>query len=183
LIDTMSRRVARGLAALGFSVLLLGVALGAPPKRDWIIPRTHPGTVELLPATDDWSVSIRRVGMRSREGKLDALGDLTVYPAVMSPKGVVYLGFERHYPAGSVGRRWLFWDFPTQFRAPGARVKTEELADFGDHLLDTVILDTAPEKKVIPSGIYQVKWVVNDQLIDNGDTFRYSFHKSEADRP
>lgn len=142
----------------------------------------HPGHLELLPVTDDWSLSVRRVAMRSRDASLDNLGDVIVYPVAMSPKQILYEGFQRRYQVKSIGRRWLYWDFPTQFRAPGTRSRTEMEADFGDHLIDMVILETAPAAKVIPSGRYQVKWVINDQLIDNGDTFYYVFHKSETDR-
>lgn len=138
----------------------------------------------MLPVTDDWSVTVRRIGMRSREAKLDDLGEVTVYPVVRSPRGELYEGFPRHYPPGTIGRRWIYWEFPTEFRAPGTRPKTEMEADFGDHLVDNVILSTGnkKEKRLIPSGIYQVKWIVNKQLIDNGDSFRYSFHTSDTDR-
>lgn len=153
-----------------------------PGTRDWVIPKTRPGQLELLPVTDDWSVTVRRIGMRSRDARLDVLGDVTIYPVVLSPKGEIYQGFLRKYARGTIGRKWLYWEFPSQFQAPGIRPKTEEEADFGEHLLDNIILDTGKENKVIPSGVYVVKWVVNNLLIDNGDKFRYKFHKNEPDR-
>lgn len=157
-------------------------ALAAPPPRDWTTPGTRPGTLELTPATDDATVTVRRVGMRSRDGHIDTRGEVTVYPVVLAPNGARYLGFERTYAAGAVGRRWLYWDFPTQFRAPDARVRTEAEADLGDHLIDVIVLGTAQPEKTFPAGVYELKWVVSGELIDNGDTFKYTYRASQTDR-
>lgn len=175
-------RAARALAAVLFLVALIAVCEAAPLPRDWTVPDTKPSTLELTPATDDATVTVRRVGMRSREGLLGDRSAVTVYPVVMSPTGDIFRGFERTYAAGTIGRRWLFWDFPTQFRASDGRARTEADSDFGDHLLDTISLGTAKPEKTLPSGVYQVKWVVGGELVDNGDKFKYTFRTSQTDR-
>ena len=178
----ISPHAARVLAAVFFFLRLSPACQAAPAARDWSVPGTKPSTLELTPATDDWTVTVRRIGVRSRDGLVDEHRAATIYPVVMSPTGVLFKGFERTYAAGAVGRRWLFWDFPTQFRAPEARARTEAEADFGDHLLDVVLLGTADPGKALPSGTYQVKWVVNGELVDDGDSFKYAFHRSQVDR-
>lgn len=174
--------LARGLAALLLILALTDALMARPLSRDWVLPGTRPGPTELTPATDDCSVSVRRVGMRSRDAVLDGRGELVIYPVVLSPRGVLFAGYERTYPAGSIGRRWLYWDFPTQFRAPDSRVRNEAQADFGDHLVDTILLGTSEPERLLPSGTYQVKWVVGGELIDNGDQFRYAWRASQTDR-
>ncbi len=169
--------------ALVFVTLYLWAAFASPPHRNWAVPGTHLGFIDLGSVTDSYSFSVRRVGMRSKQARLDTLGNVVIYPVVRPPHGkIVYLGFERHYPPHSIGRRWLFWDFPSEFRAPDAHATTERNANFGDHLVDTIMMATADPRKLLPSGIYQVKWIVNNLLIDNGDSFRYAFHATEKER-
>jgi hypothetical protein len=71
-----------------------------------------------------------------------------------------------------VGDRWLFWTFPTAFRSPEARAEAESAATYGESLAD--VLDT-DASKLFPPGDYQVKWVINNRLVDTGDHFSYAF--------
>jgi len=164
----MNRWPIRLCAALWVGAL----AVAAAQSRDWTVPNTRPGKVTGVQYSDEPVIPCRRIGFRTKSAALDVLGPLRIYPVVRTPRGQIYRGFVRRFPAKGVGDRWLFWSFPPQFRSPQSRAESELSANYGDSLADTLDRDAA---KLLPSGDYQVKWVINDRLVDTGDHFAYAY--------
>jgi hypothetical protein len=163
-------------------ICALGLAgsLAWAQQRNWTVPNTRPLTVAGVQSSAEPVITCRRVAFRTKLAGLDDMGALTIYPVVRAPTGKIYSGFIRRYAAKAVGDRWLFWTFPTGFRAPGVKPETEEGAAYGEGLLDALEEDAA---KVLPQGQYQVKWVINNRLVDNGDSFRYGYRVVAAAQP
>lgn len=162
------------LFAVGCVSCLAMAGAGDGPSRDWQVPGKKSAQIPGIQYSAEPVITCRRVGFRTKEAALDRWGSLTIYPAVRAPTGKVYYGFVRHYTAEQVGTRWLMWTFPTEFRAPGVADKT---------LVDSAFLDSLPDglgedaARVLPKGDYQVKWIVNDRLLDTGDQFTYAYQE------
>lgn len=157
---------------VSFAPLWFLVPTTAGQKRDWQVPGMAAAKVGGVQFSEEPVIPCRRVGFRTKESALDTLGSLTIYPVVRTPSGQIYRGFSRRYAKGAVGVRWLFWTFPTQFRALGSKVEREDAADYGDSLADTL---EGNASKALPAGEYQVKWVINGKLVDTGDAFNYVY--------
>jgi len=149
-----------------------GLAVATAQSRSWTVPNTKAVAVTGVQYSDEPVIPCRRVGFRTKTAALDEWGPLRVYPVVRTSRGQVYRGFVRRYASRGVGDRWLFWTFPTQFRAPQSRIETETSANYGDSLADALDRDAA---NLLPPGEYQVKWVINERLVDTGDHFAYAY--------
>ena len=148
----------------------LGLALAQ--SRVWTVRNTRPATVNGAQFSEEPVIPCRRVAFRTKASALDTWGPVRIYPVVRSPKGQLYRGFLRRYAAKSIADRWLFWTFPTGFRSPDAHAETEAASSYGDSLADALDTDAA---KRLPPGDYEVKWVINDRLVDTGDHFDYEY--------
>lgn len=137
---------------------------------NWSVPGTQPAMAGTVQYSANPVIPCRVVSFRSKNAALDTWGKLAVYPVVRAPTGKLYRGFVRYYEAGSIGSNEIRWTFPTQFRSQDSTATSETSSHFGDALSDDEPLTT-----LLPHGTYEVKWVFNHRLVNNGDHFHYEY--------
>jgi hypothetical protein len=158
----------RVLGSAGLLVLTAGAAVSAVK---WSVAGKKAIELPGLQYSADAMITCRVVSFRSKFASLNPWGAVKAYPVVRAPSGRQYSGFARQYEAGALADNWIRWTFPTQFRSPTTKVEVEQDAQFGDSLSDGL------GNGGLPAGTYQVKWVFNDKVLDNGDTFFYAYRE------
>ena len=158
------RSVRTATIILVMGIALTGAVAGAA-DRTWTVPSTRAVSLSDVQYSDNPIIPSRQVELRTMNADFDNWGTVALYPVVHSPSGKLYYGFIRHYAGGTVSERWIIYTFPEDFRTDPTNIESEDDANYGDGLLDT--------QPTIPAGHYQVKWVVNNKLIDTGDNFTY----------
>lgn len=156
------------------AVAIVTAALASSSSRNWTVPGTQSTSLQDIQYSDDPIIPSRQVALRSKNADFDSWGDITLYPVVRSPQGKLYYGFVRHYSAGAIAENFIFYTFPDDFRADPSYVGDERATTYGDGLVDSL----TDNGSSLPSGGYQVKWVVNNKLIDTYDAFTYPGFKA-----